>query len=227
MKTIKIAITALFVSALMVLPSNSVEVRIGFSAGYAQLEASGTETLKDTSATTTTTEQANALIPSMFAELSMDNGLGLGYDLIAGSADLTGSTKTRRLDGGSYPGTGDDSGTNKANAEVDGIHTVYLIKTFGSGLYVKAGMSQADVNTTEVLSTGSVYGNKSVDGKMFGAGFHKVNDSGIFFRAGVEYTDFDTVNLIGDQVGGTAGSFNKIKADVDMATAKFSIGKAF
>tara|TARA_B110000259_G_C13939684_1_gene372248 strand:+ start:457 stop:723 length:267 start_codon:yes stop_codon:yes gene_type:complete len=88
-------------------------------------------------------------------------------------------------------------------------------------------MSQADVNTTEVLSTGSVYGNKSVDGKMFGAGFHKVNDSGIFFRAGVEYTDFDTVNLTGDQVGGTAGSFNKIKADVDMATAKFSIGKAF
>ena len=93
MKTIKIAITALFVSALMVLPSNSVEVRIGISAGYAQLEASGTETLKDSSVTTSTTEQANAVIPSMFAELSMDNGLGIGYDLIAGSADLTGSTK--------------------------------------------------------------------------------------------------------------------------------------
>ena len=88
-------------------------------------------------------------------------------------------------------------------------------------------MSQADVNTTEVLSTGSVYGNKSVDGKMFGAGFHKVNDSGIFFRAGVEYTDFDTINLTGSEVGGTALSFNKIKADVDMAAAKFSIGKAF
>ena len=226
MKTIKIAITALFVSALMVLPSNSAEVRIGISATYAQLEASGTETLKDSAATTTTTEQANAVIPSMFAELSMDNGLGIGYDLIAGSADLTGSTKNTIMTADAFNADG-DTGNNKANAEVDGVHTLYLIKTFGSGLYLKAGLSQADVNTKETLDTGSVYGNKSVDGKMFGAGFHKVNDSGIFFRAGVEYTDFDTINLTGDQVGGTAGSFNKIKADVDMATAKFSIGKAF
>tara|TARA_B110001452_G_scaffold182466_1_gene153286 strand:+ start:119 stop:793 length:675 start_codon:yes stop_codon:yes gene_type:complete len=224
MKTIKIAITALFVSALMVLPSNSVEVRIGVSAGYAQLEASGTETLKDSAATTTTTEQANAVIPSMFAELAMDNGFGLGYDMISGSADLSGSTKTRRLSGG---GTGDDSGTNKASAEVDGVHTVYLIKTFGSGLFVKAGMSSADVNTTEVLSSGSKYGNKSIDGKMYGVGFEKVNDAGIFFRAGVEYTDFDTINLTGDQAGAATTAFNKIKADVDMTSAKFSIGKVF
>ena len=224
MKTIKIAITALFVSALMVLPSNSVEVRIGISAGYASLEAAGVETLKDVSTTTSTTEQANALIPSIFAELAMDNGFGIGYDHISGTADLSGSTRTKRF---SAPGTGDDSGTNKASAEVDGVQTVYLIKTFGTGLYLKAGMSSADVNTTEVLSTGSKYGNKSLDGKMFGLGYHKTNDSGIFFRAGVEHTDFDTLNLTGSEEGGTAGSFNKIKADVDMTTAKFSIGKAF
>ena len=224
MKTIKFAITALFVSALMVLPSNSMEIRIGASAGYAQLEASGSETLKDSAAVTTTTEQANAMIPSLFAELAMDNGFGLGYDMISGSADLSGSTKTRRLSGG---GTGDDSGTNKASAEVDGVNTVYLIKTFGSGLFVKAGISSADINTTEVLSSGSKYGNKSVDGTMYGVGFEKVNDSGIFFRAGVEYTDFDTINLTADQAGATATSFNKVKADVDMTTAKFSIGKLF
>tara|TARA_B110000305_G_C19378060_1_gene608066 strand:+ start:33 stop:701 length:669 start_codon:yes stop_codon:yes gene_type:complete len=222
MKTIKIAIAALFASALMILPSNSVEVRIGVSAGYAQLEASGTETLKDSAQTTTTTEQANAVIPSIFAELAMDNGFGLGIDHIPGSADLTGSTKTRRLDG-----TGNDSGTNKANAEVDGVNTVYLIKTFGTGLYVKAGIASADVNTLETLSSGSVYGNKSIDGKMFGAGYHITNDAGIFFRAGVEHTDFDTLNLTGSEAGASASELNKIKADVDMTTAKFSIGKAF
>ena len=162
----------------------------------------------------------------MFAELSMDNGLGIGYDLIAGSADLTGSTKNTIMTADAF-NAGGDTGNNKANAEVDGVHTVYLIKTFGTGLYVKAGISQADVNTKETLDSGTSYGNKSVDGKMFGAGIHKVNDSGIFFRAGVEYTDFDTINLTGSEVGGTALSFNKIKADVDMAAAKFSIGKAF
>jgi len=225
MNKIKITLIAVICSLLTILPSNAVEVRVGVSASYAQLEASGSETLKDSAGVTTLTEQANAVIPSIFAELSMDNGFGIGIDVISGSADLAGSTKstTNVAD----PLQGGDEGTNKANAEVDGITTVYLTKMFKSGFYVRAGTASADINTKESLASGSVYKNSSVDGKMFGLGFEKSNDAGIFFRAGVDYTDFDTINLVGSQVGGTAGSFNKIKADVDVTAAKFSIGKKF
>ena len=222
-KITKITMVALF-STMFAFTSNAAEFRVGASAGFAQLEASGTETLKDSAATTTLTEQANAIIPSLFVELSRDSGIGLGIDYVPGSADLAGSNRSRTLDGND----GQDSGTQTANAEVDGVTTFYLIKMFDSGLFVKAGISQADINTTETLASGSSYGNKSVDGSHFGAGVEKSNDSGVFFRAGVEHTNFDTITLTGDQVGVAAsGSFNTISADVDITAAKFSIGKRF
>ena len=219
-KTAKISLAALL-TVLFAFSANAVEIRVGVSAGFAQLEASGQETLKDSSNVTKATEQANAIIPSIFAELTADNGLGLGYDMIAGSADLTGSTKTRNLQ------RHDDTGTNKANAEVDGVTTLYLIKMFEKGLYVKAGLSSADVNTKETLGSGSTYKNISVDGKHFGIGMERVSDGGLFLRAGLEHTDFDTLNLTGSQSGASSTSFNKIKADIDMTAAKLSVGKRF
>ena len=224
MKILKITLIAVISSVLMVLPSHSVEFRLGVSGGWAQLEASGSETLKDSGNITSTESHGNAVIPSFFAELAMENGFGIGIDSITGGGDLAGSATTNNLNNG---GNGVDTGTNKANAEVDGILTTYLIKTFSSGFYVKAGISSADVNTIETLSSGSVYGNKSIDGTHYGVGFERTNDSGIFFRTGVEVTDFDTLNLIGSEVGGTSGSFNKIKADVDVTMAKLSVGKKF
>lgn len=219
-KLAKISLAALL-SVLFAFSANAIDVRVGVSAGFAQLEASGTETLKDSSGTTNLTEQANAVIPSIFAEISADNGLGFGYDWISGSADLAGSTKTRNLQ------RHDDSGTNKANAEVDGVTTLYLIKMFGNGLYIKAGLSEADVNTKETLSSGSTYKNVSVDGHHFGIGMERENDAGLFIRAGLEHTEFDTLNLTGSQEGGTSGSYNKIKADIDITAAKLSVGKRF
>ena len=77
------------------------------------------------------------------------------------------------------------------------------------------------------MSSGSAYKNASVDGTHYGAGFERVNDNGVFFRTALEHTDFDSLTLTGSQVGGTSGSFNKIKASVDVTTAKFSVGKKF
>ena len=224
MNKVKITLLTILTTAAMTISSFAIEVKVGISGGYSMIEASGTETLKDTSGAVNHTEQAIAVIPSIFLEVGLDNGLAIGVDSVSGSADLAGSNRTRNLDTG---GSGDDSGTNVANAEVDGITTVYLIKQFKSGFLVKAGTASADINTKETLSSGTAYGNKSVDGSMFGIGYQMITDSGLFFRTTVENTDFDTINLTGSQVGGTASSFNKIKADVDVTMAKFSIGKSF
>ena len=225
MNKVKITIVTFFAS-LMMLVSSTAEVRIGVSAGFAQLEASGSETLKDAATVTSTTEQANAVVPSIFMEIAMENGLGIGVDIISGSADLSGSKKTRNLR--EDAGTGaNDTGTNVAQAEVDGITTGYLIKTFESGFLVKAGISSADINTQETLSSGSTYGNKSVDGTMIGAGWGRTSDTGMFIRAAVEYTDFDEITLTSGVVDAVSGTTNTIKADVDVTMAKFSIGKAF
>jgi len=223
MNKLRITFVTILASLLLTV-SSFAEIRVGVSAGFNMIESAGTETLKDSSAATTHTEQANAIVPSIFLELATANGLGVGIDMITGTADLAGSGRTKNNPADAAT---NDTGTNKANAEVDGVTTGYIIKTFESGLLVKLGLSQADVNTKESLNSGTTYGNVSVDGIHYGIGYEMKRDSGLFFRTTAEVTDFDTLSLTGSQVGGTASSFNKISADVDILAAKLSIGKAF
>jgi len=226
MKKLKITLISILASAVMTVSSYSLDFKIGLSAGFAALEASGTETLKDSGTITSHTEQANAVIPSIFVEVAMDNGFGLGLDSVTGSADLAGSAHNSKTMVAGVSGA-NDTGVNKANAEVTSIRTAYLIKQFQNGFLIKVGRASADVNTLETLATGTKYGSKSIEGSHVGIGYQVIRDNGVFFRASVENTNFDTLTLVGDAVGGTALSFNKIKADVDVQAAKFSIGKSF
>jgi len=225
MKKLRLLTVAILATFLMSFSAIAGEFRLGVSAGFAHIEASGSETLKDSGLVSTHSEEANAIIPSFFAEIAMDNGLGIGFDYISASADLAPSARTQVHT--TSVGSGNDSGTNSANAEIDGLSTVYLIKTFESGFLVKAGMTGADVTTKETLATGSTYGNKSVDGQMFGIGYGAKLDSGVFFRTAIEVTDYDTINLTSGVADAVSGTTNTIKADIDTTVAKFSIGKAF
>tara|TARA_B110001452_G_scaffold79851_1_gene65314 strand:- start:549 stop:1208 length:660 start_codon:yes stop_codon:yes gene_type:complete len=219
MNKIKITFIAAFAAILMVLPS-SAEVRVGLGLGQTAVESDGTQTLKDSSVKSTSSQDESTLIPSLFVEIANDSGFGLGLEIVPGTADI--GAKTRADD------DEESSNGNKASAEINGLTSVYLMKTFGTGFFVKAGMTQTEVVTTEALNTGSTYGNETVTGGLIGAGFTKTNDNGVFFRASAEYTDYDNISLTSKtDVGGTAGSFNKISANVDTTAFKISIGKAF
>ena len=154
MKILKITLVAVISSFLMVLPSSAVEKRIGVAVGFTSVQAEGTETLKDTGVKSDSDAGAHVAIPSIFAELAADNGFGLGIEHVPGSADINSKTRSRTLD---HAGLGNDSGSNKASAEIDGLTSVYLIKTFQSGFFVKAGQTSTTVKTKEVLGTGSTY----------------------------------------------------------------------
>jgi hypothetical protein len=230
MNKLKTLLAVLITSAVLVLPATAVEFRVGIAAALAAIETDGQETLKDSSGITTHKEAAQAVIPSAFFELSMDNGLGIGYENVPGEADLSASErKTVNVSEEQAAAVvGNDAGTQKASATVDGLNQLYLIKRFGSGLTLKYGQTSADVTTLESLASGSTYGNQSVDGTVMGIGWEtSQSDNGFFMRTMYEVIDFDTVNLTGSQVGGTANSYNKIKADVDAQLAKISVGKVF
>jgi len=198
---------------------NAVEKRIGIAAGFTNVEGSGTETLKDSSKKATKTVDDTTIIPSIFFEVAGDNGFGLGIEHVPGSADI--GTGSRSDD------DEETTGDNKASAEIDGLTSLYAIKTFDNGFFLKAGMTQTDVITKETLSTGSTYGNKSVDGKLIGIGMHKVGDTGVFFRASAEYTAYDSITLTSGVADAVTGTTNKVDADVDTMAFKISIGKAF
>ena len=219
MKILKLMFVAVISSFLMILSSNALEKRIGVAAGSTNVEGTGSETLKDSSKKASKTVDDSTLIPSIFAEIASDSGFGLGVEYVPGTASIgTGS----RAD--------DDAETtagNKASAEIDGLTSVYVIKTFDNGMFLKAGMTQTDVITKETLGTGSTYGNKSVDGTLVGLGMHKVRDNGTFFRASAEYTDYDSFKLTSGVADAVTGTTNTIDADVDTMAFKVSIGKAF
>jgi hypothetical protein len=199
--------------------ANAVEKRIGLSLGQTDVEASGTETLKDSSKKATKSVEETTVIPSIFFELAADNGFGLGIEHVPGTADI--HTESRGDD------DAESSGGNKASAEIDGLTSLYAMKTFNNGLFLKAGMTQAKVQTNEVLNTGSTYGNATVEGTLFGFGLHKANDAGVFFRASAEFTNYDSIKLTSGTADAVTGKKNTIDADVDTTAFKISIGKAF
>ena len=213
MKLIKIALIAVISSVLMVLPSTAKE--------FTNVNADGKETMKDSAKEHPTEASADGIIPSIFAELAADNGFGLGIEYVPGKADMSNDVRSRADD------DFDTTGGNKASAEIDGLTTVYLIKTFESGFFVKAGRTSTTVNTKEVLSTGSTYGNADIDGTVLGLGMNKNNDNGTFIRVSGEVTDYSDINLTSGVADAVTGTTNTINASVDTIAFKLSVGKAF
>ena len=222
MKILKITLIALFSSALMVLPSTAKEVRIGVAAGWTNVNADGTETMKDSGKKHTTEASDNAIIPSIFAEFAADNGFGIGLEHVPGSADINSETRSRPNDDAETA-----SGDNKASAEIDGLTSIYLIKTFENGFFLKVGQTSTTVNTNEVLATGSVYKNADIDGSLIGLGFTNTSDNGMFMRVSGEYTDYDSITLTSQTADAVTGTTNEIDASVDTLAFKLSVGKAF
>ena len=214
MKKILTMITAiLFVSA-----SAYAEMRIGISGALTGLSTDGTETTKSSNQKNTGSRDEDVVVPSLFIEHSPNGGIAFGLDVVPGEAEL-----------GTGTGADDDaetSGANKAGAELESHITAYvLLPVRDNGFYLKAGVAMATVNTTEVLATGTTYGNEDINGLLVGAGVHKQNDNGMFFRLEASYTDYEDVSITGSPDSDSVS--NKVDADVDATAFRVSIGKAF
>ena len=215
-------ILAISVLSLVSLSANAIERKIGVTAALSNFDTTGTETLKSSSNKTSTDVSETVIVPSIFFEVSNDNGVGIGLDYVPAEAELGSESKTKTDT--DTDDASDTSGTNTAAAEVSGHTTVYLKFPVREG-FLKIGYVRADVDTTENLATGTTYGNQSVNGKMVSLGFDRDLANGSFFRAELAYTDYDDVSITGSADSDSVS--NKIDADVDSTALRFSIGKAF
>ena len=198
MKKLLILVTVssmLFVSNLF-----AAEFKFGVSAALTQIEADGSET--EGGETTNGSADNLVIIPSIFAEYDL-GGITVGLDYIPLEADISKNTRSRQEpDGSSDVGSEADTGTNKAQAELENHLTLYT-EIPVAGVIAKAGYIMVDVNTLESLDTGSTYGNDSVDGYLLGVGFESGN-----YKVLLEYVDYDTVSV-------SSSTGNKIEADID------------
>ena len=210
---------------LSITGANSLELRTGLSAngmaGYANVE----EKLKDSNRISNQEAIVATSFASVFAEVSVDEAMGLGIGVMYAPEVLATDTETRAIQ---PSGTG-DSGDQIAKAEFEDLMQLYLTLPIGDGgAYVKGGYMQMTMTTNETLATGSSYPDEEIDGTFVGAGYQSdIGDAGVFWRAEGQYQMLDDISLTGSEEGGTSGSKNVISAELGSVMASFSIGMKF
>ena len=180
------------------------------------MDTGGSETLRDSSEVTNGSHSEDIVIPELFLEYISDNGaFGVAYIPVQ---EL--GTKSR-----SDSNSEGDTGTYKAEAEVANHLMIYgdlnMAEVSGATVYGKLGLSLVDIETNESLNSGSTLPNEErLLGWTVGIGARGdmpfLSDS-YFYKAEITYSEYD-------QFKKTTSGGNKIVADTDVTSAKFSIG---
>ncbi len=219
----KTILIALFLGCLTSLASAGMKAGVTVS-GY-QLDANGKENKSGQSRS----EDIAGVTGSIFAEYSIDalNGVAIGLDIVPYDIDMGSVTNVR--DGNTEGNQDNQSGTNSASVDMEYPITAYFLVPSEQGLYLKAGVSYANLNIKESLTTNSTYPNQELYGGHINVGYeYELGGNyeygpgeGAFIRIEAGYSEWATV-----KVKSTSGR-NTVTADLDGMSARISIGKAF
>ena len=218
-KTILVLISFLFISFQAV----KAEVGVGITGAAHFLDASGTETTRTSGQKNTGSHSEDAVVPELFIETITDNGGAFGIAYMP-----TRSMGSKSRSHTSTTGDGQDTGTYKAEAELDNVIQIYgdipLTDLAGFPIYAKVGVQHATIATLESLNSGSTYPDQDVFGFTLGLGTKGDLPLGnnLYYKADVTYTDFEDYSANDED-----GTGNKVEADLEDVAVKFSIGYKF
>ena len=203
--------------------SASAGTNIGISISAANMDATGSHTTNSSSGgsggdAVNASGNADFEMASFFIEKEVDAGglnIAIGLDAVPMTAEVD------KLGGGD----GFD-----ATVEIGNLMTAYIQPMFDAGnvtLFLKAGLSSADVDITNVSRQATTAGtastdgaqSKSLDGTMYGAGAQISTGSG-FVRLEGTITDFD-------EISHTNSNSKVVKADAEMTLISISFGRSF
>ena len=203
--------------------SASADTNIGISISSANMDATGSHTTNSASggsggSAVNASGNADFEMASFFIEKEVAAGglnVALGLDAVPMTAEVD------KLGGGD----GFD-----ATVEIGNLMTAYIQPMFDAGnvtLFLKAGLSSADVDITNVSRQATTAGtastdgaqSKSLDGTMYGAGAQISTGSG-FVRLEGTITDFD-------EISHTNSNSKVVKADSELTRITISFGKSF
>ena len=203
--------------------SANAGTNIGISVSAANMDASGSHTTNSSSggsggAAVNSAGNADFEMASFFLEQEIDAGglsFAIGLDMVPMTAEVD------KLGGGD----GFD-----ATVEVGDLMTAYIQPMFDAGgmtLYLKAGVSSADVDITNISRQATEAGtastdsdqSKTLDGVMYGAGA-QADVGGGFIRLEGTVTDFD-------EISHTNSNGKIVKANSELTRITLSVGKSF
>ena len=218
----KIILATLLSLGLISAATAEIGLKVGVSGQMGAFAADATET--ENSQLSTRGEAAGVIgYGSIFAEKRLPgqlNRLSVGVDYVPYALDSE-TSEDNRLD--ETTTTTGAAVTNSVRLEFEHLLTAYLSLNVTENLYIKAGMTQVDVNTQESLGTGSAYGNTSLDGTVYGVGYNYDSDNGMFFRVEGNVMEFDGASLTS-----TTNADNSVTmSELNGVSGKVSIGKSF
>jgi len=197
--------------------ANAIGMNVGISGQLGVFEATATET-EDTNDKATDSGMAVFGYGSIFIEKTLGQYLTVGIDYVPATLE---SETTEKLTTDRTTTSTDTAVTQKVQVDFEDLTTFYVNLNLNENFYLKAGIAKVDVITNESLGTGSTYGNADLDGTVFGAGYNKNFDNGLFLRAEGTYQEFDGVTING------SGDTSVTADEINGASAKISIGKSF
>jgi len=211
-------ISALFAAIASV---SSAQVSIGISGTGISMDATGSET----QSTETRTETLEAIYGSVFVEFDTGMGFSLGIDVLPYTIDGENVTNVRGS-GNTGTAVAVDSGTNRVSVDIENHLTLYGLKNLNDDVYVKFGISEADVLTDEDMgATSTKYPDATMNGMHLSLGTAFDTGAGVTVRAEAGYSEYDDVSVTGTGGDGTA---NTVSAkDLSGPTVKISLVKAF
>ena len=217
----KILITTI-VSAFLAFSANA-DTNIGISISAASMDATGSHTTNSSSggsggSAVSSSGSGDFELASLFIEKQVEAG---GLSLAIGLDAIPMTTEVDKLGGGD----GFD-----ATVEVGNLMTGYIQPMFNNGgmtFFLKAGVSSADVDITNVSRQATTAGtastdgaqSKTLDGIMYGAGIQS-DVGGGFIRLEGTVTDFD-------EISHTNSNGKVVKADSELTRISLSFGKSF
>lgn len=193
---------------------------VGITGAAHMLDASGTETTRSSNQKNNGSHSETAIVPELFIETYADNGAAFGLSYIP-TREMGSKSRTDSNSDG-------DSGTYKAEAELDNVIQIYadipVGELYNYPVYVKVGIQHATINTLESLNSGSTYPNEDVLGVTLGVGTKGDLPYGdnLFWKADLTYTNFEDY-----EAESTSTPANKVEAELEDVAAKLSIGMKF
>ena len=213
---------------MLFMTASAFAANVGVSGTALYYSASGTETTKSSGEKNDKSDSGFAPMVSVFVEQELDTGVMVGLDLMPYSAKIGSGSMDKDDDA-------ETSGTNKVDVNFKNHVTLYaeIPTNFGGidGGFVKLGVHRVSVETDDVLSTGSTYGDEDIHGFMLGFGRKGDLANGGFFKIEGQVSRYGGATFDAATGGNAAGDgsvFNKVELD-DFTTAgiKFSVGRAF
>ena len=204
-------INLLFGASLLFATSAQAENMVGVKLGIGELAAdanSYTAGSNDYAAESKTVDSPYGAIFFEVGELPID-GLSVGLEYVPFTAHISLDKKE-----------------SSTGADLDNYTTLYVqfMKEVNEGsVYVKAGMSQADISAVTNPSSTVVSQDDEITGTMLGVGFQR-EINGLFGRIEATHTELDDVSITTTSNG---SSSVKKTGSGDITTLSVSIAKSF